>query len=290
MEHRLPVDQSRHQEETVVGDDHEGNTMENCHGGSRAESQRTDFYSANIRFAMPRRVIKRVIKKVLLKLLPNHLLEQLNFELHMLLVRLRSANRFRAYLEKKDLLLNVGAGGFGKEGWINLDAFPGTKIDCQWDARKRLPFASGSIKGIFSEHFFEHIDYTEEAPRFLRECYRVLRKGGVLRIIVPDAEKYLMAYAHGGWREFRSLRPLDDQMRDQQYGWTYNTRMELINYVFRQGQEHKFAYDFETIEFLLKRNGFQDVRKQEYGKSVMREICIDAEIRRTESLYVESIK
>jgi predicted SAM-dependent methyltransferase len=267
-------------------DGQEGNTMENCYGGSTAERQRTDFYSAVIRSAMP----KRVIKKVLLKLLPNHLLEQLKFELHMLLIRLRFANRSRPYLKKKNLLLNVGAGECGKEGWINLDAFPGTKIDCLYDARKRLPFPSGSIKGIFSEHFFEHLDYTEEAPLFLRECYRVLRKGGVLRIIVPDAEKYLMAYAQGGWREFKSLRPLDDQMRDPYYGWEYNTRMELVNHVFRQGQQHKFAYDFETIEFLLKRNGFQDVRKQEYGRSVMPEICIDLEIRRTESLYVESIK
>ena len=261
-------------------------TMTNCQGGSTAESQSTDFYSAVISNAMPR----RVIKKMLLSLLPNHLLEQLKFELHMLLVRLRSENRFRAYQKEKDLLLNIGAGESGKEGWINLDAFAGTKIDCLADARKRLPFPSGSIKGIFSEHFFEHIDYTEEAPQFLRECYRVLQEGGVLRIIVPDAEKYLMAYAQGGWLEFKRVRPLDDQMKDHFYGWTYNTRMELVNHVFRQGQQHKFAYDFETIEFLLKRNGFRDVRKQEYGRSVMPELCIDLEIRRTESLYVEAIK
>ena len=99
-----------------------------------------------------------------------------------------------------------------------------------------------------------------------------------------------MAYAQGGWREFQRLRPLDDQMRDHFYGWKYNTRMELVNHVFRQGQQHKFAYDFETIEFLLKRNGFQDVRKQVYGRSAMPELCIDREIRETESLYVEAIK
>ncbi len=256
--------------------------MEN---GPGAERQRTDFYSEVIRNAPPRRVTRRV----LLEVFPNHLLEQLKFELHMLIVRLRSRNRSRAYLKKKSLLLNIGAGESGKEGWINLDAFSRNNVDCLYDARKRLPFPSGSAKGIFSEHFFEHLDYTEEAPHFLRECYRVLQVGGVLRIIVPDAEKYLMAYAHEGWREFKDLR-LDDQLRDRYFGWTYNTRMELVNYLFRQGQEHKFAYDFETIELLLKRNGFQDVRKQEYGKSAMDEVCIDLESRRAESLYVEAIK
>ena len=138
--------------------------MINCHGGSTAGSQGTDFYSAVIGEAVPR----RVIKKMLLRLLPNHLLEQLKFELRMLLVRLRSANRVRAYQKRKDLLLNVGAGESGKEGWINLDAFSGAKINCLYDARKRLPFSSGSVKGIFSEHFFEHIDYTEEAPPVLK--------------------------------------------------------------------------------------------------------------------------
>lgn len=145
--------------------------MTDCNTGCSA-SHDTDFYSVSIRDAMPR----RVIKKMLLRLLPNHLLEQLRFELPMLFVRLRSANRARAYQKKKDLLLNVGAGESGKDGWINLDAFSGPKINCLYDARKRLPFPSGSIKGIFSEHFFEHIDYTEEAPRFLRVLPRTSRR------------------------------------------------------------------------------------------------------------------
>lgn len=260
--------------------------MDNRQEGWIAENKKIDFYSAGVKAARS----GRVHTKMLLKLLPANFLWQLRFELHMLLVSLRSANRCRAYLKKKDLLVNVGAGNSGREEWINLDAFPETKINCLYDARKGLPFQNGSVKGIFSEHFFEHIDYTQEAPHFLRECYRVLRQGGVLRIIVPDAGKYLTAYARGGWQELKNIRPLDDQMADHWYGWTYNTRMELINYVFRQSTEHKFAYDFETIEFLLKKNGFQDVRKQEYGKSVMPEICIDLEIRQTESLYVEAIK
>jgi predicted SAM-dependent methyltransferase len=260
--------------------------MTNSRENSTAERNGIDFQSAVIAYAKPR----RVGKKLLLRLLPNHLLNHLNSELQMLLVRLRSANRARAYYQKKNLLLNVGAGEHGKNGWINLDAFSQTSINCVYDARKKLPFPSGSVKGIFCEHFFEHIDYAEEAPKFLSECYRVLREDGVLRIIVPDAEKYLIAYAQGGWHGFEKLRMLDDRGRDPYFGWKYNTRMELVNHVFRQGQQHKFAYDFETVEFLLKRNGFQDVRQQEYGRSVMPELCIDREIRRSESLYVEAIK
>ena len=44
----------------------------------------------------------------------------------------------------------------------------------------------------------EHIEPREELPRFLGDCHRALEPGGVLRIIVPDAERYLQAYCQGG--------------------------------------------------------------------------------------------
>jgi predicted SAM-dependent methyltransferase len=222
---------------------------------------------------------KSAITRVLLLLFPYHLLKQIQFETHMLLVRLRSRNITRAYEGKRDLLVNIGAGSLGKEGWINLDGFLEKNVNCLYDARKCLPFPTNSVRGIFTEHFFEHLDYIEEAPLFLSECYRVLQKGSVLRIIIPDGEKYLKAYGEGRWQDLTELRQIE-----------HNTIMEQINAAFRQGQQHKFSYDFETTDFILKRNGFQDVRKQAFGRSVMPEICIDNPVRAPESLYVEAIK
>src|SRR5262249_55628967 len=141
-----------------------------------------------------------------------------------------------------------------------------------------------------TEHFFEHIDYTEEAPRFLAEAKRVLKDGGVIRIIVPDAEKYLNAYVRDDWRDMMAIRPLDPNLKDFHYSFRYSTRMELINVVFRQFEEHKFAYDFETLALLLKRNGFDEVVRSSYGQSLDPELCIDLEARAPESLYVEAVK
>jgi predicted SAM-dependent methyltransferase len=150
----------------------------------------------------------------------------------MFTVRLRTRNSPKEYAGKKDLLVNIGAGDSGKEGWVNLDGFPGNGVTCLADARKRLSFEDDSVRGIFSEHFFEHIDYCEEAPHFLRECFRSLQPGGVLRIIVPDLERYLRAYAEDDWNAFAKIRPLDKQLKDHHYGWQYNTQMELINLCF----------------------------------------------------------
>ena len=66
--------------------------------------------------------------------------------------------------------------------------------------------------------------------------------------------------------------------------------MELINVVFRQGFEHKYAYDYETLEFLLHRYGFSNVQQQKFGESWMEELSIDWERRASESLYVEAMK
>lgn len=245
-----------------------------------------DFYSAGVKEVNRR----KGIEKLLFNLFPKPLLKQVVYEIHMFFVRLRSGDAIRHNQGKTNLLVNVGAGDAGKAGWINLDGYRAKGITLRWDARKSLPFPDKSVKGIFAEHVFEHIDYREEAPRFLAEARRVLKDNGVLRIIVPDAEKYLRAYVKESWSDLISLRPLNPELKDHHFDFKYSTRMELVNVVFRQGNEHKFAYDFETLSLLLKRNGFQRVVKQKYGECIDTEVCIDLEIRASESLYVDCQK
>jgi predicted SAM-dependent methyltransferase len=245
-----------------------------------------DFHSVWTDQTRPRKFVKRVLSSIL----PVYLLDQIKVELQLLPTRLRWRHIRKLYHGKRNLLVNIGAGEAGVEGWINVDGFAGKGVNCVIDVRKGLPFEDRSVRAIFSEHFLEHLDYTEETPSLLRECYRVLAPAGVMRIVVPDAERYLKEYVQGGWAGLADLRPLDSAARDTHYGWTYNTRMELINFVFRQGQQHKFAYDFETIEFLLKRAGFSEVNQRGYGISSLAILSIDSKRRESESLYVEAIK
>ncbi len=229
-------------------------------------------------------------KKLKTLLLPQHLLTQISFELHMTWVRLTSGNVPKKYANSKELLVNLGAGVQGKQGWINVDAYAIPGINCIYDCRKKLPFPDNSVRGIFCEHFLEHIDYTEEVPYFLSECYRVLEPGGVIRLIVPDAGRYLKAYCKDSWEELQALRPLDSEGTDFYLKCKYHTKMELINNVFRHGEEHRYAYDYETLEFLLIKYGFSSVQQQEFGKSLKDYLCLDRQERTSESLYVEAVK
>src|SRR5260370_42394028 len=107
-----------------------------------------------------------------------------------------------------------------------------------------------------------------EGRPFLREAWRCLRPGGVIRVVVPDAGAYLRAYGED-WASLaaiRGLEPTEKGWRDPWLGENYQTKMQLINAVFRQGNKHLYAYDQETFVLILTEAGFsreiqQDLRR-----------------------------
>ena len=62
------------------------------------------------------------------------------------------------------------------------------------DLCKKLPFQENSIDAIFSSHVFEHL-FMDEVNKLIVECFRVLKPGGVCRVVVPDLEKIISSYS-----------------------------------------------------------------------------------------------
>jgi predicted SAM-dependent methyltransferase len=173
--------------------------------------------------------------------------------------------------------LNLGSGPFRKAGFLNVDMFPGGDITL--DLRLGLPFDSNCCKMIFSEHRFEHFDYPEPITFLLSECLRVLRPGSELRFSVPETEWPLTDYRDGANAAYFKAC--------EQHEWhpkPCTTRLEHINYHFRQDGEHRFAYDFETAEKLLKGVGFVDILRVHFDPS------LDAKHREIGSLFVSARK
>ncbi len=92
------------------------------------------------------------------------------------------------------IALNVGSGQRRFESipgvieWKNLDCVsrPGQVPDIVCDVLKEpLPFEDGSVDLVMLYHFFEHLPLMG-ADGVVAECYRVLRVGGSLIIVVPD--------------------------------------------------------------------------------------------------------
>jgi len=162
-----------------------------------------------------------------------------------------------------------------KPGWINIDARKG--VDLQLDLRERLPFPDNSVSFIYSEHFFEHLEYPGEASNFLTESLRILVPGGQFRVGVPDCEWPLIAYVQDHHPSF--------QFAQERWLPAYcDTKMHCINFLFRQGREHKYAYDYETLARILQQNGFVKVEKSEF------DLGLDSEHRRDGTLYVNAFK
>ena len=240
---------------------------------------------------------KRRVSRLLVKILPLHTLRELKFEIQMSRLRLTHRRIDASLANERELLVNVGCGPNGLPGWVNIDCYSGEGVTCVRDCRVALPLTTGSARGIFTEHFLEHLDYYEEAPRFLQECRRVLAPGGLIRIIVPDGAKHLQAYLDEGWTSLRTLTPLvswdpeGEHQRSTSQGplLPFKTKMEVINFHLTQMGEHRFSYDFETLSLLLAHCGFESIVQRQFRESSMPEMAIDQEFRALESLVVEAI-
>ena len=93
------------------------------------------------------------------------------------------------------LYLNIACGYAFLEDdlWLNLDFAPVSPAVKQANLLGKLPCSDSSLKLVYSSHFLEHIPYSD-VNKFLSECYRVLAKEGVVRLVVPDLENICREY------------------------------------------------------------------------------------------------
>jgi predicted SAM-dependent methyltransferase len=206
------------------------------------------------------------------------------FELESTLGRLRQKRLYR-FPEHTRLNLGCGPGDDARlPGFLNVDFFRWRRsVDLALDLRYPLPLESGAWKAIYCHHTLEHISYPA-AGRLLAECHRLLAPGGILRLVVPDAGKYLRLYAAGDEASRAEVRRLYENHPP------FATPMEAINHLFRDTKfnEHLFAYDYETLASLLHGAGFPDAWPSQVNQSVLPELNHDRAHWAKFSLYAEA--
>jgi predicted SAM-dependent methyltransferase len=170
-----------------------------------------------------------------------------NFLLHRYLLRGRSNNG--------SLHLHLGCGPKYLAGFMNIDGNPFRKCDLWVDLRNGIPFASNSVTSIYSTHMFEHF-YPDELNFLLRECLRVLKPAGGVRLIVPNLESAIEAYhqSQSGWFSDSFPRAFDS------IGGRFS------NFIFCDGQ-HRIAFDFSYLDEVLRKAGFREVERSKEGAS-----------------------
>ena len=187
------------------------------------------------------------------------------------------------------ILLNLGC-GYPRPGlpWLNIDqlhsSLPNPKsqerinlakernyIDC--DLSKGIPFNDDEVDGIFASHFIEHLT-PQESILFLKECHRVLKPGGVLRVSVPDAAR-MREYDLEGIRDYAGEYIPE--------GMTFTQHVLLF-------PEHKQITTLETMTILFHLAGcFSRVEEKEFGVSLLEGLAA-IDNRPSFSLFMEAVK
>ncbi len=130
-----------------------------------------------------------------------------------------------------------------------------------------IPLPDESVDYVFSSHFLEHLTKAG-GEQLMTETLRVLRPGGVVRILVPDLEQAIAAYGEG--RKEEALEGIFE-------GW------ELGDYA-----RHRYMYDYDLLAGMLERVGFTGVRRRQAREGLVPDL--DVLDRRENSLFVEAAR
>jgi SAM-dependent methyltransferase len=231
----------------------------------------------------------RLLKKILF-FVPNLIIDLSIFELRSFIGRLITG-RMKVDPNATNYL-NLGCGQIIQKGMINLDFFFNPNLDYAADLRFPLKIESDSMDGIICEHTMEHLTY-EQDDRLLAECYRIMKPGGTMRIILPDVSLFVKNYAEGNqawfdkWEQIM-FKESKDPVRSKR---RLATPLSALSFV-TQEYGHISAWDVPTLKFYMEKAGFKDVQQVAFKQGRDENLLIDTDVpgRLYVSLYVEGIK
>lgn len=201
------------------------------------------------------------------------------------------------------LKVNLGCGNHTPEGWVNIDYAFGARLakipffhvinkkiglfQMDWDdrikihdLRRTFPFDNGSVDVVYTSHTLEHFS-KQDGERFLRECHRVLRPGGILRVVVPDLEAIVSDYTSG--------KTSADMFLDELYVVSDTSGMGFFKKLLANqiAFPHKCMYDTRTMLSRLRQINFQAESRAAFESDIPDIKQIESEGRTKNAVIVE---
>lgn len=135
------------------------------------------------------------------------------------------------------------------------------------DCTKKFPYANDTFDYVCSSHLLEHL-YPRQASFCLSEIHRILKKGGIVRVAVPDLDRMIADYDAQHPEEFLESVFEAKQKRDK--------------------NKHHWHYNEISLAKLLNQVGFREVYRCQFGQGR----CADVTLidNRPESLFMEAVK
>ena len=172
-------------------------------------------------------------------------------------VRRRAVARYLA--STAEPRLQIGAGPNRLEGWLDSDVVSG---EIHLALNRRLPIDDSIFSYVFGEHVIEHLSEASGID-LLSELHRVLRPGGVVRLVTPDLGKLVAIYEdrNPGVDRETYVRYIDEitGRRRERPGQVFNALMRSWG--------HRYIYDEDDLTAKLRQAGFHDIAVRDPGES-----------------------
>lgn len=230
------------------------------------------------------------------------------------------------------LKINIGSGNQFIDGWIGIDNVWNIELsrhpllkyilyrlniisektyDTQWDnrmvkhdIRKRFPFAKNTVDYAYSSHVIEHFTQ-EEALIICRNVYRVLKPGGICRVVVPDELRFFVSkYIEGDANYYSRSEPAANQFiysirsstGDKTNSKFFDKKSKdprnppSFAELFFMGPNHKWMYDSNSLKHLLVCAGFDPKNISEFEYRNGKCPDLDKIEHRKDSIFLEATK
>lgn len=151
--------------------------------------------------------------------------------------------------------LNVGCGYSFHQDWTNIDFVSTGPNVIAHNLLNGIPGPDNAFKVVYHSHVLEHFN-KQDGRDFIRECYRVLQAGGILRVAVPDLEKIIHEYTRL-LTELKSKK--DDPYLRASYDWIM---LEMYDQTLRNKSGGNMALFLEqdpliNEDFIIERCGYE---------------------------------
>ena len=150
-------------------------------------------------------------------------------------------------MNAEEIKLHLGCGNRYIPCFVHVDLADYPHIDYKSDVSDLSMFEDNSADLIYACHVLEHFK-RYEVGRVLKEWHRVLKRGGILRVAVPDFEAIVKVY---------------EKYRD----------IELIMGLLYGGQDYEYnfhhvGFDLKYLEKLFKKVGFKNIHRYDWRKTI----------------------
>jgi len=213
---------------------------------------------------------------------------------HHLFVHSAEVRRLQRDLARSpgSVKVSVGSGRTVPEGgWVGLDYRKGNHI-YRCDLRKPLPFKDRTVDIVLAEHIVEHF-WLDDIPGFISEFYRILKPGGIVRVVCPDA-MIVCALLQGEQNERTEMQ---QRMDARMHKWRPEaaTPLRVANRMAYEFGNHKALLTEDALVYLLADARFSGIKTTTIDKTVYFDSAPGTHLARypdgiLEAIVVEAIR